>query len=374
MISHNPISKRSIRISTSPASLLYPILLIVPLLWLVRFLNLPRWGWDFYPLYYGAQRVLAGQSLYGAQATHDLMQRWGEFYAQGGIAYPLPFVLLVVPLTLLTVPLATAVWTALGFAAAYPSVFITQHTGWRKLLVLLLPFAFWPLFRGVELAQATLLWTGLAAILVLGTTRKWPNAVAICAVLLLLKPQNGLLFALYGLYWLLRYHRRHFALSVALGVTLLGVSLAVQPHWIQGWIAQVRAYDHYVTPHSLLPIGLIPLLACLRLRLHLVAKIAIAQVILFPITDMYSTLPLLLAWSTFSPPLALVGASMTWLPIIGGLPHYLHSSQIWIFALAPLLIVALREGRPRVTGSPTLNEQGSARRATPPAPTDPMRA
>jgi hypothetical protein len=221
---------------------------------------------------------------------------------------------------------------------------LQRHAQWYQWISLLLPFTYWPFYRAVGASQATLLWFGLAVLLVLSIRRNNGWATAICAMLLALKPQNGVIFTLYGLYWLYRHQRRWLALAIGVGALLLGASFAIQPDWIFGWLEQVKSYDLIVNPPSLLPLATIMLFVCWRLRMEWWAKVAIVQVLLFPISDVYSTLPVLLTWCSFSPLLALLGTSLTWAWPLFHLPMSL--ATIWLLVLIPLTITAFWEARP----------------------------
>lgn len=303
-------------------------LTLVPALWLVLLISSPLLGVDFYPLYFAAQRTLAGQSPYGAAATAQLVQQWPAPFATAGIAYPLPFIVLVLPLALLPLVPATAAWTIAGLASAVASVRLARN--WRKLT--LLPFLFLPLHRSATLGQATLLWFGLAALLVLGIHQRRSWQVGVCAALLFLKPQAGALFAIAGLVWLLRKDRRGllwFA-GVAGGLGLAAFALA--PDWLAAWLAQTQQYRAIVHPPSLLPWSLLLVLACWRQPWW--TMVAAAQVGLFPLSDVYSALPLLFCWISVGGNLALAGASVSWLWSLAGLPN--TTTVFWAVILVPL--------------------------------------
>ena len=304
---------------------------------------------DFYPIYFGAERVLTGESPYGAEATAALAVVWPAPFGAAGIAYPLPMLLLVAPLTWLPYPVAAALWTAFGLLLAYACVLLQRSSGWNLLMRLAIPFAFWPLYNSVSLDQASLLSFGLAVLMVLAIQRRpGPLGPGVCAWRLLsfiYNQKNGAIFALYGLYWLTSNHRRYLLLVGLLGGLLMAFSLAWQPDWIGAWLAQVKLYSQVVAPPSLLPLGAVILLAAWRLKSPWWAKLAIVQTIIFPITSLYSLLPLLMAWCAFTPPLALLGASLSWLMILLPMPSSL--SAVWLLYLAPLLVLMLWEGRPR---------------------------
>jgi hypothetical protein len=74
------------------------------------------------------------------------------------------------------------------------------------------------------------------------------------------------------------------------------------------------------------------------------AKVAVCQTVLFPITSLYSTLPLLLAWSAFAPALALAGTGLSWLWVLLALPK--SFGMVWLFILLPWMLTALWSARP----------------------------
>lgn len=313
-------------------------------------------GNDFYAPYVGAQRLLAGLSPYGIQAAAALGAVWHDPFAEAGIAYPVPLLIFVLPFALLTFPVAALLWTTVGLGLGYFSAFVTRTTTlldnkplWHHSLMLMLPFVFWPFFRAVRLGQASALWFGLAALLILAIHNKQRWLVTICVLLLPLKPQTGLIFALYGAWWLYRHYWRGLLFTGILGSLLLAISLIMQPTWIQEWLAQVNVYKAFVDPPSMLPFVVPVLLAFWRLPKPWWVIAAILQAMLFPMSDIYSTLPILLAWYLLPAPIALVGASLSWLTLLMPAPNSALAVLVCIFA--PLLLTALWQARPRTTAN-----------------------
>jgi hypothetical protein len=326
-------------------------------------------GNDFYSPYVGAQRVLAGLSPYGAQASAALAAVWHDPFAEAGIAYPLPFLLLVIPFALLSFPVAALLWTALGVALGYASAFVARAEHARQNypagyapLTFILPLAFWPFFRAARLGQASLIWFALAALLILAIQGRRGWFVAVLVALLPLKPQAGILFALYGAWWLYRHHRRGLLLTSAIGLTLLGASHALQPGWIAAWLAQVAAYNLYVEPPLLLPFVAALWLSFWRVQKPWWVTVAMLQAIIFPMSDLYSTLPLLFVWCLFPAPLALVGVSMSWLALL--LPASNSGLAVLLCMVVPPMLAALWVGRPRTNDS-----QPRSSMASDPSPT-----
>src|SRR4051794_33974162 len=192
-------------------------------------------------------------------------------------------------------PVAASLWTAIGFAMSYSCVLLSRLTSlmrsqpaWCQRCSLVLPFVFWPFFNAVRIGQASLIWFGLTIMLVLAVLKCKPWLVALCVVLLVLKPQAGLFFAAYGAWWLLRNHRGWLLLVMAAGAFLLGASLFIQPHWIPEWLAQVEIYDGFVKPPFPIPVSVIVLVVAWRMPMPWWARIAMAQVVLLPISGVYS--------------------------------------------------------------------------------------
>lgn len=306
---------------------------LIAAVWVVLFFGSPRFGVDFEPLYFAAQRVQAGLSPYGADATSALAAQWPAPFVAAGIAYPLQIILLVLPLTWLPWTLALSLWVSAGTIMAYRSIRLASP--WPY--VLLLPLLFLPFHRNIMLGQATLVWFGLTVTMLLAIKSPQPWLVGLTCALLVLKPQNGLLFAVAGLVWAFRHDRRALwwfaGGSGALGI----VSLLVQPGWIDAWLQQMQVYRGIVQPPTLLPAGLLLVLACWRLPWW--ARVAAAQVVFFPLSDVYSTLPLLLCWIAIGGPAALIGAGVSWLWVMPGVSNTL--TNVWVLVLGPLAACAI---------------------------------
>lgn len=303
---------------------------LIPALWIVLVASNRELGTDFFPLYFAARRIMSGLSPYGPQATAELARQWHAPFATAGIAYPLPFLLLVLPLGLLPFALAAGLWILAGLAGAVASLRLADS--WKPLT--LLPLLFLPVFRSVVLGQATLVWFGLAVLLLLGIKYRWGWVVGVAAALLILKPQNGLLFAAAGLIWAARTERRALIWFVGAEGLLALAATIVEPGWLAAWLAQVQSYNAIVHPPSLLPWGL--LLALAAWRQPWWSIVAACQVVFFPLSDLYSALPLLLCWVAIGGPLALVGAGVSWIWSLAGLPNSVV--VLWGLIICPLML------------------------------------
>lgn len=309
-------------------------------------------GTDFYPLHRAARALLAGENPYGPAITAELSRTWRAPYAAAGFAYPLPAVVGVLPLLLLPLPLAVGAWLALGVGGAAAAIRLRAE--WRDLLFL--PLCFMPLHGAAIMKQATLVWFALAVALLFAMRQDRAWLAGFCIALLPAKPQAGILFALAGLVWAWRERRAALAWAAGWALVIWGASFALLPGWVSVWAASVARYNSIVYTASLLPLGLVLIVVTWRLPWY--ARLAAAQVVLFPMTDVYSALPLLLTWVGVGGPLALFGAALSWLGVALGMSNTIIT--FWLDIMLPLAICAwwrlyqARRARPA---------QGAARRA-----------
>lgn len=287
-------------------------------------------GTDFYPIYWAAQVLRAGQNPYGPEMTARLVQAWRVPFAAAGLAYPLPTVVSAWPLLLLPLPLATVLWTSFG--AVGSAAVIGLRSNWRSFY--LLPFLFMPLHRAILMKQATLVWVALVVIMIVAQRRRWAWLSGLCIVVLPAKPQVGLLFAIAGCVIAWREHKQVLPWIVGWGILIWGGSFWLQPDWVQAWLASVARYNAIVATATVLPWGLVLLLVTWRLPWY--ARLAAAQVVLFPLSDVYSALPLLLIWIALDPPIALAGSAVSWVWVLAGLPNTI--TMFWVWIMLPLII------------------------------------
>lgn len=334
----------------------YLPLVAVCSIWIVLIASNGNIATDFYPLHFAAGRILAGLSPYGEAATAELARQWHAPFAAAGIAYPLPFLVLILPFGLLPFALAATIWIGIGLASSAASLRLAEN--WRTLMAL--PLLFLPLQRSVMLGQATLVWFGLAVLLVLGIKQRWSWVVGVAITLLLLKPQNGLFFTIAGLIWAVRANRRALIWFVGVESCLMVVALLLQPGWIAAWLAQVQLYTTIVHPPSLLPWGLVLLLVAWRQPWWSI--VAACQVVFFPLSDLYSALPLLLCWIGIGGWTALLGAGASWAWSIAGLPNTMP--VLWALIIMPLILAMIW----RSWGAPMVRAQVAARPLKKPEP------
>ncbi|PLS76915.1 MAG: hypothetical protein CYG59_26565 [Chloroflexi bacterium] len=306
-------------------------LAVTTAVWLVTLIRarpaeLPSGG-DFYQLWLGARALVIGTSPYGESVAHEMREAYDQ-WGQHGLPYPIPALLPIAPLTILSVGSASAIWVGLCLIAI--AAFIVTRPNWPMIAVASLLYI--PLIRTVNLQQPTLMWVALAALLVVASERRWSILVGLLLALLPAKPQTGIMFALVGGIWALRCDRRALAWGIGWTVLLWGGPFLFDPGWMEPWLAVVQRYQGLYPHFSLLPLGLF--LVALSYRLPWWAVAAVAQVVLFPIRDIYTVLPLLIAWIAVGGPATVAGVILGWAVLfVPGLDFLGH---VWLGFLIPL--------------------------------------
>lgn len=289
-------------------------------------------GTDFYPFYRTGEALRAGESPYSEAVLQDMIRVWNVAFPATGFAYPLPAAVGVWPILLLPLPLAIAVWTTIGTAGTFAAIGL--HQNWRTLL--LLPFVFMPVYHAIVMHQATLVWFAFIVLLIVAMRQRWSWVAGWCIVLLPGKPQVGLLFTLAGLWWAWREDRRTLPWVAGWSLLVWGASFAVQPTWVQDWLHSLSRYNGVGHTVSMLPWSLVLLTVTWRLPWY--AQLGAAQVVLFPAVDVYTALPLLLAWIHIGGPLALIGSGLSWLWLFAGMPQTI--TTFWLVIMLPLIVCA----------------------------------
>jgi hypothetical protein len=261
---------------------------------------------DFDVIWVGARALRAHQDPYAAIQSPP----W-----PWDLRYPLPAVLVALPLSYLGLAIARAALMALG--VGFLAWALTRRAWWP-----LIALAGGQVFVAVQTVQWTPL---LAAGMLLGPLQ----------YLWSIKPPTGLaLFAAYPT-------RR----TVIGGLVLLGFAFLVWPHWLHGWLAAAHRAPH--RPAVLRPGGMLLLLALLRWRLpegRLLATLAV-----LPLTPhLYEAVPLLLAARSRRELLALAGCGTLGLAAVALLPQGAdpdHGPIAWMEILIscylPSLVVIL---------------------------------
>jgi hypothetical protein len=312
-------------------------------------------GYDFRAYHAAASRVLAGQPLYDVTAA--------VAGPAGLFLYPPPFVLLVLPLGLLPVGLATAVWTVLILAAFALGTALLPVDRTVRWLILLLAGLSWPFVYATKLGQ-------VGAILYLLFALGWrladrPVVLGVSgAVGAIVKVQPGVV-----LVWAL-LTRRWAALAagvlVLVGSALLATVLLGVGVWADFLTLLGRVNDPITTPHNFTPgavayqaglsrdaaaliqyastaaAAVVLVLAALRLSApaSFLSAVVVSQLVSPIAWDHYAMLLLLpvawllqrRCWWAVAIPL------VTSLPLVGLVPSIVYPAAFWV-SLAALLAI-----------------------------------
>lgn len=289
----------------------------------------PEIAGDFFPIYFGAQKLLAGQDPYSAEASREMARQWQTPYA-AGFPYPLPMALICAPLVLLPLPLAMWLWTAAGAAGSFAALGL--HTHWRKLIFI--PLVFAPLYISILVKQGTLVWFALVVLMLFALRRRSAWLVGLCIALLPIKPQVGLFFALAGAIWAWQNDRRALGWAGLWSLLTWGVSFVLIPTWPLAWLEELNLYRAVNPAPTLLPWSLA--LVLVTWRMSWPSRVAALQIALFPLNSLYTLLPLLLAWLEIGGPLAIAGAGVSMLWLV--LPFDRSAAALWALTGVPLLV------------------------------------
>jgi hypothetical protein len=208
----------------------------------------PTGVFDLYPLYWGGKAWLATGDAYNLAAVVPPDQHGYQLYRVGNI-YPLPAVLLILPLTLLAPQSASLVWIGL-LTGGLLLVLRLQEGPWWFALTL-------PIVEGLRIEQYTpaMLSVQLCGLWAVRTRRSW--LVGVCVAVLLTKPNQAVLFGL-----LLVLVGRAWRASFVAVAVLWGGSLLLDPHWVAAWLPTLVAQRSLLQQPILWPLALfaVPLL------------------------------------------------------------------------------------------------------------------
>ena len=189
----------------------------------------PTQLFDFYPLYYGAKAWLHGGNAYVLDAVAPARDHGYSLFEVGN-TYPLPAVLLVLPLSLLPAKLAAIVWLGALTAGLLLALRLAGLPSWLLLTL--------PVLDGLRLEQYTILVLALqlVALWAYRTGRHW--WLAWCCALILTKPNQGLVFVLAMLLL-----ARHWRQQLVAGTLLWGGTLLLDPNWLSEWWPSLARYQ-----------------------------------------------------------------------------------------------------------------------------------
>lgn len=288
---------------------------------------------DLYPLYYGALAWLRTGDAYALAAVVPPEHEAYNVLRIGG-GYPLPAVLLALPLTLLPPHLAATLWVGGLTAGLLLALRLYGAPLWLLLYV--------PVIEGLRLEQYTVLVVVFQILALWALRERRPRLLALLCALILTKPTQGALFVLLMLY-LGRNWREQL---VAAGV-VWGGSLLLDPNWVAEWLASLQGYvgaARQPVPWPLVLLALPLLLTRDMLGAALVAQLALAP---FPYVYAAGALPLGVLHDPRSRWLSV--ASFVW-PAAALLGGTLLATALTL--VLPLVALSLLRWRERWTGHP----------------------
>lgn len=326
------------RITVSPYVVCSTILVVCAMLW--------RWNqtyimplFDVYPLYYGALAWINVGNAYDLGAVVPQSHTTSHLF-QVGNGYPLPAVLLILPLTVFPPQLAATLWVG-GLVAGLLLVLRLLRAPFWLLLYM-------PLIEAVRIEQ----YTALIVILQLAAlwalqTRRYKVLAVLCA-LILTKPTQGVVFV--GAMLFLARNWKQQALAVA---AIWGGSFLLDPDWLSGWFSAVATYSHgasqlqsVATYTSIKEQPIVWLLLLLLIPLLLIRDVLsialVAQLILSPFAGLYAAaaLPLSVLYDPRSK--WLIVLSHFW---VFGVVLLDRPSSTLITLVVPMVILALLQHR-----------------------------
>jgi len=290
----------------------------------------PTGVFDLYPLYYGARAWLTIGSAYDLKAVAPPADA-GVALLELGNAYPLPAVLLVLPLSFFPPAVAGMLWSGLVALALVLTAALTKGAWWLLLYL--------PLVEAVRIEQYTALVVAvqLAALWCLRENRRWE--LGLFETLTLTKPQQGVLFVLVLL--LTSRNWKEFAVWSA---AIWGGSLLLSPRWPIEWLPvalnNVTAVSRPV--YWQFAVLLVPFLLVRDwISFSLAAPVLAGQ-----FRDVYVAASLPLGVAEMPQALSLAPAAILWLYVS------VLADPAWGTALTLVLPVVLARGRPRFFDTP----------------------
>jgi hypothetical protein len=279
---------------------------------------------DFYPLYYGGKAWLATGNAYDLAPIVPAQDQLFEVY-QVGNGYPLPAMLLVLPLTFLPPQVAVTIWISLLVGGMLLALRLSDAPFWLLFYL--------PVIEGLRIEQYSMF------ILVVQIVALWAGRerkywlLAWCCAIILTKPSHGGLFVLLLLFVNRRWREPIIAISVVWGASLL-----LDPNWIAEWLLNVRTYVA-IGPQTYLWPLLVLVLPLLFWR-DLLTATMLTQLCIIPQPDLYSASMLFLPFIHERRSYWLVLAGLGW-PVIAFLYSKGLATSI-AFVLPALIFSYLR--------------------------------
>lgn len=270
---------------------------------------------DLYPLYGGGQQLVESGSAFNipsASPTDPADRTW--FIQKGGNLYPLPAVLVTLPLSFLPAQVAGVVWVSL---LVFSLVMVLGLWGVSPLFLLYLPF-----IEAIRIEQYTALAVAFELFTLWAFATKRPLPFALGLALCLTKPNQTLLFVLAFLWW----GRSYWRYLLGAFALVWGVPTLLWPAWWGEWLPRLLPYA--TRTQDVEPV--VWILALLAVPLWLwrdrISATVVGQFSALPLAGVYVASPL---------PMGIITSRLKW----------------WLVAAAAWWpIVALAVGKPWATG------------------------
>jgi hypothetical protein len=325
---------------------------------------------DFYPLWFGTLALLTGQDPYSASVSHALRESWlvaQTHQVAAVVAYPLPCLVFLTPLAMLPLSWAGPLWFVLSVGLALTGLLLLTNEAYRERSqkqLFLVPLLSYPLFHAAVIKTSSVLALGIIVLMLWADCKRYRVFCGIITVLALFKPQMSLFFVGYTL--LHQFRRDKLKIGAFLFGCLIfwGGTLLIQPGWVQVWLKVLKIYVRDSVNISLLPQGLVAVAVMFLLRAPALTQLALLQTVIFPVNDIYSTLPLIIGWLNLNSNYTALGVAMAWIaPVIYTSLNNLNT--IWaliilpyvFFALYPKITLRLREWLARLGGAERTSNQ-----------------
>jgi hypothetical protein len=228
---------------------------------------------DFYPLYYGGLAWRQTGSAYLLERVVPPPTYEHQLLSIGN-AYPLPAVLLTLPLSFLPAKTAAVLWVGLLVTGLLLSLRLNR-----------LPYFFClylPVLDGIRIEQYTILVVELQLAALWAYHQRRPWWLAFFCALILTKPSQGLLFVVVMIVLARNWKQQLVTLAL-----IWGGSVLLAPRWPGEWLSALHTYiDIAQWP---IPWGMILFALPLVLAHDWITAAIVAQIALFPFQGTYNS-------------------------------------------------------------------------------------
>ncbi len=251
---------------------------------------------DLYPLYYGGLAWLHAGSAYALDAVVPATDQGYQILRVGNI-YPLPTVLVTLPLTLLPPQAAGTIWVVLLVGGLIAALRLLGGSFWFLLYL--------PILEAVRIEQYTafVVILQIVALWALRQHRWW--ILALCCALILTKPNHGLMFVLAVAFLSGKWR----SIAAVTGVFWVG-SIVLDPAWPGEWLAALARHEALLHQPFLWPVALLAV-PLLYVR-DLVGAAVVLQFLILPFPGIYAASSLSLSLLHDSRVRWLSAASFLW--------------------------------------------------------------